>query len=195
MPASIDETKGTWSHMAPELLFPEKFGRLDGRVSKEADIYAFGMVVYEVLTGHIPFAGEGRWFAEIIMRVMEGNRPRKPENADRIGFGKGTWELVQRCWDENRDRRPTVQDISKHFQHIAKTSKIVPPGQATLVRDVMRPAPVFKPDSSSENFSKHLVSRMPNQISLFDSPTVRPFVSNQDKHDSAAQVCRRSYGC
>ncbi|KAF9641818.1 kinase-like protein, partial [Thelephora ganbajun] len=55
MPASMDECKGTWSHMAPELLHPEKFGLRDGRVSKQADIYAFGMVVYEVLTGRFPF--------------------------------------------------------------------------------------------------------------------------------------------
>jgi serine/threonine protein kinase len=40
---------GNTEWMAPELLSPEKYG-LDRRIaSKEADIYAFGMVVYEVL--------------------------------------------------------------------------------------------------------------------------------------------------
>lgn len=156
MPASLDENQGTWSHMAPELLFPRKFGLPDGRVSKQADIYAFGMVVYEVLTGHTPFAGEGRWFAEIIMRVVAGKRPSKPENAEGIGFGKGTWELVQRCWGEDRDTRPTVEVISNHFLRVARTSKIVPPGSATFIRDVESPT-ISEPDSSSGKFGECLV--------------------------------------
>ena len=142
--------------MAPELLSPGKFGLPNGRVSKEADIYAFGMVVYEVLTGRTPFAGEGRWLPEIIMGVMLGNRPSKPENAEDIGFGKGTWELVQRCWDENRNRRPMVDSISKHFKHVATTSKVVPPVSAISVSEVERPT-VSEPNSSSGNYGKSLV--------------------------------------
>ena len=153
MPASVDENKGTWSHMAPELLFPGKFGLSDGRVSKQADIYAFGMVVFEVLTGRVPFTGEGRWFAEIVMRVMEGKRPSKPENAEGIGFGKGTWELVQLCWSENRDERPTAKVIAKHFRRVARTSKVVPPGSTTLVREVEHPT-VSGPESNSGDFGK-----------------------------------------
>lgn len=153
MPASIDENKGTWSHMAPELLFPERFGQPDGRVSKQADIYALGMVVYEVLTGRIPFAGEGRWFPEIIVRVVEGKRPSRPENMEDIGFGKGTWEVTQRCWDENRDKRPTVEEIYKHFQRVAKTSKVVPPGSAIFVLEA-EPPTVSEPDSSSGDYGK-----------------------------------------
>ena len=34
--------------LAPELLFPEKFGLGGARRTKETDIYAFTMVMYEV---------------------------------------------------------------------------------------------------------------------------------------------------
>ena len=34
--------------MAPELLFPSMFGKIKCQVSKEADIYAFGMVILQV---------------------------------------------------------------------------------------------------------------------------------------------------
>lgn len=34
--------------LAPELLFPEKFGLQSVRRTKETDIYAFAMVMYEV---------------------------------------------------------------------------------------------------------------------------------------------------
>ena len=169
MPADVDELVGTWSHMAPELLFPGKFGLSDGRVSKQADIYAFGMVVYEVLTGRAPFAGEVRGPANIIMRVMEGKRPSEPEDAEGIGFGKGTWELVQLCWNETRDERPTAVDISKHFHRVARTSNVVPP---TLVREVERPIV----SGSGGDFGKHRVQPTNAEQGLtshnIDSPTI-----------------------
>ena len=46
---------GTVSFMAPELLYSAKFGLEKGLPSKEADIYALGMTVYQVLTGKWPF--------------------------------------------------------------------------------------------------------------------------------------------
>ena len=122
--------------MAPELLLPTKFGLCNTRVSKQADVYAFGMVVYEVLTGCPPFGKEGRRSAEVTMRVIEGKRPSKPENAEDTGFDGGTWKLVQQCWNGNRDKRPTVEDICNHFQRVARTSTVLPPGSIRLVREV-----------------------------------------------------------
>ena len=48
-------TGGTRLCMAPELLAPEKFGKKNSRPTQPADMYAFGMVIYEVLTGRDPF--------------------------------------------------------------------------------------------------------------------------------------------
>ena len=124
-PNSVDGHKGTRSHMAPELLLPTKFGRLNGQVSKQTDVYAFGVVVYEVLVGHTPFSDEGRGTVEIATLIIEGKRASKPGKADDIGFGEGTWELVQRCWHEDQDKRPTVEHIRQHFEHVAGTSAAI----------------------------------------------------------------------
>ena len=173
--------------MAPELLSPGKFGLPNGRVSKQADIYAFGMVVYEVLTGRTPFAGEGRWLPEIIMGVMEGHRPSKPENAEDIGFGKGTWELVQRCWDENRNRRPTVDSISKHFKHVATTSKVVPPVSSMSAPTVGHPT-VSEPGSGSRDSCECLVwPKKVDQISLYAAPAAQLFVPSSQTSSSVIQ--------
>ena len=40
--------EGTMSFMAPELLAPAMFGKAKFEVSKEADVYAFGMVILQV---------------------------------------------------------------------------------------------------------------------------------------------------
>lgn len=54
------ESVGTFHYMAPEI------GR--GRYGKEIDIYALGIVLYEMLTGHVPYEGEST--QEIIMKHL-----------------------------------------------------------------------------------------------------------------------------
>ena len=182
MPASADEEKGTWTHMAPELLFPKKFGLRDGRVSKQADVYAFGMVVYEVLTGCPPFGKEGRRFAEVTLRIIKGERPNKPENTQDTGFGGGTWKLVEKCWNGNRDKRPTVEDICNHFRHVARTSTVLPPGSIKLVREADAPTTSrssgSEPDHRSRDFRKCLSRPMYIGLVLTscytDSRIIRP---------------------
>jgi len=44
--SECDPSSVRW--LAPELLFPEEFGLESARRTKETDIYAFAMVMYEV---------------------------------------------------------------------------------------------------------------------------------------------------
>jgi serine/threonine protein kinase len=44
-------SQGTTSFVAPELILSTKFGLDKGIPSKEADIYALGVTVYQVLMG------------------------------------------------------------------------------------------------------------------------------------------------
>jgi serine/threonine protein kinase len=45
---------GTTPFMAPELLVPSRFGLDKCTPTKEADIYAMGMVIYQVRTARCP---------------------------------------------------------------------------------------------------------------------------------------------
>src|SRR5262249_47656090 len=51
---------GTVHYMAPEVA--------NGRYGKEIDIYALGVILYEMLTGHVPFEGES--IGEILMKHL-----------------------------------------------------------------------------------------------------------------------------
>ena len=113
------ETGGTVGFMAPELLE-------GGEVSKEADMYAFGMVVYEVIAGVQPYKLRKVW--EIPMLTIQGSRPPKPQAPVPAGFGQGTWEFVERCWDENPTRRPSAGAALDHFERVARLSTVVDPG-------------------------------------------------------------------
>jgi serine/threonine protein kinase len=118
---------GTLLYMAPELLFPSKFGNQTARPTKPADVYALGMVIFEVLTGLQPFH-ERKWpLVEIFYHVMKGERPAKPSDAEQVGFGGGTWELVEECWKEEPTERPTAERVLTHLSTIAASSAAVGP--------------------------------------------------------------------
>jgi hypothetical protein len=54
------ESIGTVHYMAPEVS--------NGRYGKEIDIYALGIILYEMLTGHVPFEGES--VGEVLMKHL-----------------------------------------------------------------------------------------------------------------------------
>ncbi len=54
------ESVGTVHYMAPEIA--------NGRYGKEIDTYALGIILYEMLTGHVPFEGES--VGEVLMKHL-----------------------------------------------------------------------------------------------------------------------------
>jgi len=133
---------GTLMFMSPELLMPSKFGSTESVPTPEADIYAFGFVIYQVrkqdhgylpftyiiqvLTGRFPFPGLG--MAEIVMNAVQGVRPTKPENASAIGLSDPLWSFVQRCWDQETELRPKVAEVVSQLERAAASwGGVMPP--------------------------------------------------------------------
>jgi serine/threonine protein kinase len=92
--------EGTGFFRAPEILQACKDRKLMERrevFSKAADVYAYGMTCYEVLTGELPFEGHRGNDYDL---VLNGARPVVPEYVE--GW---TRELLNGCWQSNpRDR-------------------------------------------------------------------------------------------
>ena len=107
-----DEDQGSPSFMAPELLLPTNFGLEKAVPSKEADVYALGMTIYQVLTGRRPFLPRRK--ARIVRAVISGERPAKPENAE-MGMADVVWDLLVECWGEDRRTRPTATQVLKRL--------------------------------------------------------------------------------
>ena len=114
--------------MAPELFVK------GAQASKEADMYAFGMVIYEVITGTRPFGD--RKVVELPALTVQGWRPPIPEDPVAVGFCQGTWEFVERCWDEHPEQRPTVGHAVEHFERAARSSTVVDPSPTVSVEIV-----------------------------------------------------------
>ncbi|KAF9644344.1 kinase-like protein [Thelephora ganbajun] len=107
----------TVTFMPPELLAPSEFGIKDPVPTPQADVYAFGLVIYQVLIGEIPF--RSAWQKDLGFSVVQGMRPAKPENASAVGFSGSLWDFVQRCWDGNMRLRPKVAEVVEHLERAA----------------------------------------------------------------------------
>jgi serine/threonine protein kinase len=80
--------------------------------SKAGDVYSFGMVVWMIFAISIPCERE----KAVLFKVPIGGRPRKPESAREVGFTDDMWSLVERCWDQNPEKRPTMREVVREWR-------------------------------------------------------------------------------
>ena len=153
----------TPSFMAPELLLPTKFGLEKGTPSKEADIYALGMTIYQVLTGKQPFLQRRK--ARIVRAVILGERPAKPENAEEIGMTEYVWDLLEECWREDRTTRPNASDTLKRLWDIISERK-----STDFTNEVEKPRPNVPGDRDPTRFRGVLA-----KCEWGDSPLEHPY--------------------
>jgi len=111
--------------MSPELLDPERSGFGDGRPTKESDCYALGMVVYEVLSGQVPFAQDKNTI--VIQKVMEGGRPGRPRRMEGEWFTDGLWGTLERCWKPQPYDRPSLKTLLQRLEGMSPPSRAPSP--------------------------------------------------------------------
>jgi serine/threonine protein kinase len=99
--ATATDAIGTPAYMAPEM-------HDDGAYTDKIDVYAFGLIVYEILTGHPVFSPNLIPLRIVKMLCIDNYRPVIPPTLD-------TWvhELINECWHQDSDRRPPFSKIEK----------------------------------------------------------------------------------
>src|SRR6266542_2647442 len=100
-----DEIYGVIPYMAPEILRGKRY-------TMASDIYGFGMIMWELTTGRMPFWDQNNDI-ELVIKICKNFRPPIINNTP-----KGYTELMQECWDSNPNKRPTSLDITKKLSDI-----------------------------------------------------------------------------
>jgi len=108
--------------MSPELLYPDQFGLKDSRPTKQSDCYALGMVIYEVLGGQAPFTTVNHYV--VMRKVVEGERPSRPEGTERAWFTDDLWRMLNQCWAAQPERRPRITAVLERLERVSKALEV-----------------------------------------------------------------------
>lgn len=95
----------------------------------QADVYSFGLILWEMLSLKRPFEGLNR--KEFVQSVIKGGR-RPPLNQDWSGPLR---ELLRRCWNEDMDQRPGESLKHDLVVAVACARHVVPESVCCFVLD------------------------------------------------------------
>lgn len=103
-----EKDEGPLQYLAPEILLPDQYPpRFAYRVkTRERDMYAFGMLVYEILLGREPWADAT--LVEIFRHVVSGGLLPRPDDGT---IGDSMWNLCTACWNQNPEDRPGIANV------------------------------------------------------------------------------------
>jgi serine/threonine protein kinase len=156
---------GTLRWMAVELFQLNDGSRKEGsqksssglKVTRESDIWSFGMLALELLTGSDPFPNI---FLDpvVIMALVKGERPPPPgPEAVEQGLDNRLWRYLKQCWDSRPDKRPSLNILISVLNELAGK---------------------WSPSSPIPHESHHTVSMLSFQLTLLHySRHPRPFAT------------------
>ncbi|PKY27096.1 hypothetical protein RhiirB3_528991 [Rhizophagus irregularis] len=98
--SSNDKIYGVIPYVAPEIFNGNK-------ISKESDIYSFGIIMWELTAGCRPFAGID-FDTDLIYKIIDGKRPEITDDTPKC-FA----DLMKKCWESDSSKRPHIKEIRK----------------------------------------------------------------------------------
>jgi hypothetical protein len=142
---------GTPEYMAPEQIVPNLEQPLDGR----ADLYAFAVVLYELLTGRVPFRGETTW--ETCYQVMSAPLPA-PRSLNPLLAEAVEATLVRGLARERQARFGSGAELEAAlraaiFEQAERT--VVTPAHPVIGTPVFEPKPVTRPSETRSSRPLH----------------------------------------
>ena len=107
--------------MSPELIDPQRFGFKKSRPTKSSDCYALGMVIYETVSGNLPF--HEHTDPTVVMKVLKGEHPPRGTR-----FTRSLWKMLELCWTFQLSDRPSIEDVLRGLEMASNLSEPPLPG-------------------------------------------------------------------
>ncbi|RHZ49231.1 hypothetical protein Glove_527g15 [Diversispora epigaea] len=90
---------GVLPYIAPEVLSG------DEEYSKAADVYSFGIIAYEMITGFPPYPNIPH-DEDLAIKICNGLRPKIPFHTPKL-----ITRIIMRCWDARVTHRPSLREL------------------------------------------------------------------------------------
>src|ERR1043165_2025274 len=113
--------------MAPEILQGKEY-------TMASDIYSFGMIMWELTTGRMPFWDQSNNDLELTIKICNEFRPLIINSTP-----KGYNELMQECWDSDPNKRPTTGYIYETLSNIEEVER----GNPTEIKKSLDIGPII----------------------------------------------------
>jgi tetratricopeptide (TPR) repeat protein/predicted Ser/Thr protein kinase len=139
--ASRDRTRtvelvGTVPYMAPEQLLGQP-------IDLRTDVFSFGAVLYEMVTGFAPFSGR---VSTAIADAILHQAPVPPRRA-RPGLSPGLEAVIQRCLEKRAsDRYPSARELAADLRRLAEGGELEVARRSPAVRTRAPGAPQVASD-------------------------------------------------
>ena len=78
---------------------------------------SFALNFPQVLTDKKPFHEYNPW--SVVMQIIKGARPKKPDFAVSRGYTEELWELTTECWLADPAKRTTVNNVLEVLRNAA----------------------------------------------------------------------------
>jgi serine/threonine protein kinase len=116
----------TLPYMAPELFGSDEVDAF------RADVYAFGMLLYETLFLRPPFYELQNNQLALKQFIPHGRKPALPGDTSEVP----SWamDVMKQCWDTEAQRRPPIESIRQAFQNHASAAQIPKTSPVEMVR-------------------------------------------------------------
>jgi len=109
-----------YRYSAPEIQWPEDYGTDKIVITKESDVYGMGMIVYEVLTGNMPYSKYNDTVT--LAKIQAGELPQRPSN----GIDNSVWEFLEKCWNREPMHRPSTAQAYEAFLQFRYLPQVAP---------------------------------------------------------------------
>lgn len=149
---SVGSLVGTVMYMSPEQALGRK---LDGRT----DLFSLGAVLYETITGRVPFPGSNA--QETIAHILQS----QPEAIARFNYGtpEALERIVRKCLEKDRDRRyASARDLLVDLDAVERQT-----GAGSLAESAMQPrrqlsAVIVDDEELARQLLREYLSTMPD---------------------------------
>ena len=133
---------GSLRYMAPEVALSKPY-------NEKVDIYGFGIIFYQIVTGVIPFLGltKDEFYSKVVHKNFRP--PIKHDDYYReIRIHEELRTLIQKCWNENPNIRPSATEIYELLESLECANDKKKKNRSTLKRSMERVVSKFTKQDS-----------------------------------------------